>query len=56
VSIVVVAEKPSVARDLGRVLGAGTRGDGVLTGNGYVVTWSASKNLRASTSAGVAGA
>ncbi len=38
-SIVVVAEKPSVARDLGRVLGAGVRGDGVLTGNGYVITW-----------------
>ncbi|MBL8920198.1 MAG: DNA topoisomerase 3 [Myxococcaceae bacterium] len=38
-SIVVVAEKPSVARDLARVLGATTRGEGVLTGNGYVVTW-----------------
>lgn len=38
-SIVVVAEKPSVARDLARVLGANARGDGVLTGNGYVVTW-----------------
>ncbi|MCA3012839.1 MAG: hypothetical protein INH41_10625, partial [Myxococcaceae bacterium] len=38
-SIVVVAEKPAVARDLARVLGATTRGDGVLTGNGYVVTW-----------------
>jgi DNA topoisomerase-3 len=39
VSIVVIAEKPSVARDLARVLGATTRGDGVLTGNGYLVTW-----------------
>ncbi|MDP3504670.1 MAG: DNA topoisomerase 3 [Myxococcales bacterium] len=38
-STVVVAEKPSVARDLARVLGASSRGDGVLTGNGYVVTW-----------------
>ncbi len=38
-SIVVVAEKPAVARDLARVLGATARGDGVLTGNGYVVTW-----------------
>lgn len=38
-SIVVVAEKPSVARDLARVLGANARGEGVLTGNGYVVTW-----------------
>ncbi|MBE2251387.1 MAG: DNA topoisomerase 3 [Myxococcus sp.] len=34
-----VAEKPSVARDLARVLGATARGDGVLTGNGHVVTW-----------------
>ncbi|MBM4335687.1 MAG: DNA topoisomerase III [Deltaproteobacteria bacterium] len=38
-SIAVVAEKPSVARDIARVLGAGTRGDGCLRGNGYVVTW-----------------
>ena len=37
--IAVVAEKPSVARDLARVLGASTRGDGYLHGNGYVVTW-----------------
>jgi DNA topoisomerase-3 len=33
------AEKPSVARDLAAVLGAKARGPGVLTGNGYVVTW-----------------
>ncbi len=39
VSTVVVAEKPSVARDLARVLGATSRGEGVLSGNGYVVTW-----------------
>ena len=38
-SIVVVAEKPAVARDLARVLGATTRGNGTLSGNGYVVTW-----------------
>ena len=38
-AVVVVAEKPSVARDIARVLGARTRGEGVLTGNGYVVTW-----------------
>ncbi len=38
-AIAVVAEKPSVARDIARVLGAGARGEGVLTGNGYVVTW-----------------
>ena len=39
VSVGVVAEKPSVARDLAAVLGARARGEGVLTGNGYVVTW-----------------
>ncbi len=38
-SIAVVAEKPSVARDIAKVLGAGHRGEGFLHGNGYVVTW-----------------
>ena len=38
-SIAVVAEKPSVARDIARVLGARQRGEGFLHGNGYVVTW-----------------
>jgi DNA topoisomerase-3 len=37
--VAVLAEKPSVARDIARVLGAGTKGDGYLHGNGYVVTW-----------------
>jgi len=35
----VVAEKPSVARDIARVLGAKQRRDGYLEGNGYRVTW-----------------
>jgi len=35
----VLAEKPSVARDIAKVLGASARGDGYLHGNGYVVTW-----------------
>jgi DNA topoisomerase-3 len=35
----VVAEKPSVARDIAQVLGASQRGEGSLRGNGYVVTW-----------------
>jgi DNA topoisomerase-3 len=35
----VLAEKPSVARDIARVLGANAKGDGYLHGNGYVVTW-----------------
>ncbi len=38
-SITVVAEKPSVARDLARVLGATHRAEGYLEGNGYRVTW-----------------
>jgi DNA topoisomerase-3 len=38
-TIAVVAEKPSVARDLAAVLGATKRGTGTLHGNGYVVTW-----------------
>src|SRR6266852_1574523 len=38
-TIAVRAEKPSVARDIARVLGATSRGDGYLHGNGYVVTW-----------------
>jgi DNA topoisomerase-3 len=38
-TIAVLAEKPSVARDIARVLGATTKGDGYLHGTGYVVTW-----------------
>ena len=38
-TIVVVAEKPSVARDIARVLGARKKVQGFLEGNGYVVTW-----------------
>ncbi len=37
--LAVLAEKPSVARDIARVLGANERGEGWLRGNGYVVTW-----------------
>lgn len=37
--VLVVAEKPSVARDIARVLGASARGEGCLSGGGYVVTW-----------------
>lgn len=35
----VLAEKPSVARDISRVLGATERGNGFFHGNGVVVTW-----------------
>jgi DNA topoisomerase-3 len=38
-SVAVVAEKPSVARDIARVLKAAKRGEGFLHGEGYVVTW-----------------
>ena len=38
-SVLVVAEKPSVARDIAQVLGARQRGDGYLHGGGCVVTW-----------------
>ena len=38
-TIAVLAEKPSVARDIARILGATAKGDGYLHGNGYVVTW-----------------
>ncbi len=37
--IVVVAEKPSVGRDIARVLGCRTGGDGCLIGDRYIVTW-----------------
>ena len=37
--IVVVAEKPSVGRDIARVLGCRTGGDGCLVGEKYIVTW-----------------
>lgn len=37
--IVCIAEKPSVGRDIARVLGANTQHDGFLEGNGYCVTW-----------------
>jgi DNA topoisomerase III len=36
---VVLAEKPSVAADIARVIGAGQRRDGHFSGNGYAVTW-----------------
>ena len=38
-SVAVVAEKPSVARDIAAVIGATKRGDGYLHGNGWIVTW-----------------
>lgn len=37
--IVCIAEKPSVAKDIAKVLGANTQHDGYMEGNGYQVTW-----------------
>ncbi|MED2875226.1 DNA topoisomerase III [Bacillus thuringiensis] len=36
---VVIAEKPSVARDIARVLKCDKKGNGYLEGNKYIVTW-----------------
>lgn len=35
----VIAEKPSVAQSLAKVIGADKRCDGYLEGNGYFVSW-----------------
>ena len=37
--IALIAEKPSVAKDIARIIGATQRNDGYLSGNGYIVTW-----------------
>lgn len=37
--ILIVAEKPSVAKDIARVLKCGTRGDGFVRGEKYIVSW-----------------
>lgn len=37
--IVCIAEKPSVARDIADILGARTKKEGYIEGNGYQVTW-----------------
>ena len=37
--IVCIAEKPSVARDIARIIGATSSHDGYMEGNGYQVTW-----------------
>ncbi|ASK32336.1 DNA topoisomerase III [Chryseobacterium sp. T16E-39] len=35
----IIAEKPSVAREIAQLLGAHEKKDGYLSGNGYCVTW-----------------
>lgn len=37
--ICIIAEKPSVAREIARIVGATERAEGYLKGNGYYVTW-----------------
>ncbi len=36
---VIIAEKPSVAREIAAIVGAKNRREGYIEGNGYVVTW-----------------
>ena len=38
-NICIIAEKPSVARDIARIVGANNKQDGFLEGSGYMVTW-----------------
>ena len=38
-TICIIAEKPSVARDIARIIGATSKQDGYMEGCGYVVTW-----------------
>jgi len=35
----IIAEKPSVARDIAHIVGATSKQDGYMEGNGYLVTW-----------------
>lgn len=37
--VLVIAEKPSVGRDIARVLGCREKGDGLLAGSNYIVSW-----------------
>lgn len=37
--IVCIAEKPSVAKDIAKIIGANSAHDGYMEGNGYQVTW-----------------
>lgn len=36
---VIIAEKPSVAREIAAIVGAKNRKEGYIEGNGYAVTW-----------------
>lgn len=45
-SICVLCEKPSQAKDIAHVLGATDRQEGFIEGNGYCVTWCIGHLLR----------
>lgn len=49
--VVIIAEKPSVAREIARIVGANRREDGYLSGNGYCVTWAFGHLVQISTPA-----
>ena len=44
--ILVIAEKPSVARDIAKVLQAKQKGEGCLIGERYVVSWAVLRSRR----------
>lgn len=37
--IAILTDKPNVGKEIARILGASTRENGYMTGNGYMVTW-----------------
>ncbi|RYY06799.1 MAG: hypothetical protein EON55_22570, partial [Alphaproteobacteria bacterium] len=43
---IVIAEKPSVGRELAKVFGATTRKDGYIEGKGYSFTWAFGRIVR----------
>lgn len=45
-AVAIIAEKPSVARDIARVIGASKKGEGYLHGGGFIVTWAVGHLVR----------
>lgn len=43
--IAILTDKPNVGKEIARILGAHTREDGYISGNGYMVTWTFSNML-----------
>jgi len=37
--VAIIAEKPSVAREIAAIVGASSKEDGYMQGEGYLVTW-----------------